>query len=259
MTPKDILFDVLDERIAVITLNRPQSLHAISFNLRKELEAAADIVEKNTDIRALIVTGSGEKAFSAGADVHEMAQAKPEEVTAGHESLTRLIWQMAALRVPTIGAINGLAYGGGALLASTFDIRIGCENTKFRFLAAQYGRVNSTWSLPAIVGWAKAKELIYTCRRIDAEEAVAIGLLNRVVSATRLRDSAIEMAQQISNNAPESVQLAKRLMDKHIGKTWNEMYRAELEAISVPLTPELVESSFAGFLSQRDRNKPRKF
>ena len=87
---------------------------------------------------------------------------------------------------PLIGAINGLAYGGAALLSSTLDLRIGCERTQFRFLAASYGRVNSTWSLPLLVGLPKAKELLYTGRVVAAEEAERIGLLNQIVPAARL-------------------------------------------------------------------------
>ena len=90
-------------------------------------------------------------------------------------------WHLATLKKPTIGAINGLAYGGAALLSSSLDIRIGCERSSFRFLAATYGRINSTWTLPMVVGWARAKELLYTARVVSADEALQIGLLNKIV------------------------------------------------------------------------------
>src|SRR5580704_17005947 len=89
--------------------------------------------------------------------------------------------------------LNGLSYGGAALLSSSLDIRIGCEKTQFRFLAASYGRVNSSWSLPLLVGWPKAKELLFTGRVVAAEEAERIGLLNTIVPSAKLRETAIEM------------------------------------------------------------------
>ncbi len=119
---------------------------------------------------------------------------------------------------PLIGAINGLAYAAGAaLLSSSLDIRIGCEKTQFRFLAASYGRVNSSWSLPMLVGWPKAKELLYTGRVVAAEEAERIGLLNTIVPSAKLRESAIEMGQMIAKNDARMVQGLKRLLHEGAG------------------------------------------
>ncbi len=133
-------------------------------------------------------------------------------------------WHIASYRKPLIGAINGLAFGGAALLSSSLDIRIGCEKTQFRFLAASYGRVNSTWSLPALVGIPKAKELLYTGRVVGAEEAERIGLLNQIVPSAKLREAAIEMGQMIAKNDARMVQGIKRLLHEGMGLDWRGRY-----------------------------------
>ncbi len=136
---------ILTERfdgVAVITLNRPDKLNALSFPLVRELDEALSEYENDEDIKAVILTGAGERAFSAGADIHEMAGLTSEELAPRQEVRGHATWHIATFAKPLIGAINGLAYGGAALLSSTLDLRIGCERTAFRFLAASYGRVN---------------------------------------------------------------------------------------------------------------------
>src|SRR5438105_12284195 len=218
---------ILTERfdaVAVITLNRPDKLNALSFPLVRELDEALTQYEADEGIKAVILTGAGERAFSAGADIHEMAGLTAEELATRQEVRGHATWHIATFAKPLIGVINGLAYGGAALLSSTLDIRIGCERTKFRFLAASYGRVNSTWSLPLLVGIPKAKELLYTGREVSAEEAERIGLLNQVVPAAQLRDTAVQMAEMIAKNDTRMIQGIKRLLHEDIGLPWRERY-----------------------------------
>src|SRR6184192_3178529 len=200
---------ILSERqgsVALITLNRPDKLNALSFPLMQEVEDALTGYEADDDIKAVILTGAGERAFSAGADIHEMAGLSSEELAVRGEARGRISWHIANFSKPLIGAINGLAYGGAALLSSSLDLRIGCEKTQFRFLAASYGRVNSTWSLPALVGLPKAKELLYTGRVVAADEALRIGLLNQVVPAAKVVEAAVDMGQMIGKNDQRMVQ-----------------------------------------------------
>src|SRR5438874_4554782 len=155
---------ILTERfdaIALITLNRPEKLNALSFPLVRELDEALTKYEADDGIKAVILTGAGDRAFSAGADIHEMAGLSAEELATRGEVRGRATWHIATFAKPLIGAINGLAYGGAALLSSTLDLRIGCERAAFRFLAASYGRVNSSWSLPPLVRLPQANELLY--------------------------------------------------------------------------------------------------
>jgi enoyl-CoA hydratase/carnithine racemase len=140
---------------------------------------------------------------------------------------------------------------GAALLTSTLDIRIGCEHTKFRFLAASYGRVNSTWSLPLLVGMPKTKELLYTGREVTAAEAERIGLLNQVVPAAQLRATAVQMAEMIAQNDTRMVQGIKRLLHEDIGMHWRERYDNEEEARATWLTSAHPREGFKDFLSRK--------
>ena len=202
------------------------------------------------DIKAVIFTGTGERAFSAGADIHEQVRdagnpPPPDPHRAEYS------WHVAACTKPTIGALNGLAYGGGAVMASSFDIRVGCERSSFRFLAASYGRVNATWSLPMQVGWPKAKELLFSARVVEAEEAYRIGLLNHLVSADALMPKAMEIARQIAANDPRMVQGIKELMMEGVGERWRWMYENEAAAQKGKLRPTPVEQGFAEFIARK--------
>ena len=251
MTYQNILAETVEGGVGVVTLNRPAVLNALSYDLARELDEALTGFEDDANIRCVVVTGAGEKAFSAGADIKEMAAADPQVLAERQRDRSKWTWHLANLKVPTIGAMNGLAYGGGAVLASSLDLRIGCERSRFRFLAASYGRLNSTWSLPVLVGWPRAKELLYTARVVEAEEAAQIGLLNKIVPADALREAALEMGRQIAANTPEMVQGIKWLLHEDLGRSWKEMYEAERTALSSTHRPPPVAEGFAEFLSRK--------
>ena len=242
--------------VATVTLNRPQVLNAMNEELSSELAAAVSELDASEEVRAIVFTGSGDRAFSAGADIHEMA-----ERVAGQESglppMTReqeeRDWSIASMRTPTIGAINGLAYGGGAVMASSFDIRVGCERSSFRFLAASYGRVNATWSLPMQIGWPAAKELLFTARVVEADEAYRMGLLNRLVPSPQLMDASLEIARQIADNDPRMVAGIKGLLIDGVGSGWHEMFESEMQERQGALRPTPVREGFRDFLSRRGR------
>jgi enoyl-CoA hydratase/carnithine racemase len=242
------------DSVSVITLNRPDKLNALSFGLVRELDDALRQCELDATVKVVILTGAGDRAFSAGADIHEMAGFDADALADRQAFRNRANWHIATFPKPLIGAINGLAYGGAALLSSTLDLRIGCERTTFRFLAASYGRVNSTWSLPVLVGLAKAKELLYTGRLVTADEAERIGLLNRVVPAGQLREAALETAEMIAKNDARMVQGIKRLLHEDIGMSWRERYDNEEHARSTWLTSEHPRQGFKDFLSRKEQS-----
>jgi enoyl-CoA hydratase/carnithine racemase len=246
-----LLVEKVEGGVGVVTLNRPSRLNALSYPLACELDEALAAFEEDGEVRCVVITGAGEKAFSAGADIHEMAEISPDELAERQQRRAVFTWHLATLKKPTIGAINGLAYGGAAVLASSLDIRIGCERSSFRFLAASYGRINSTWSLPLVVGWARAKELLYTARVVTAEEALQMGLLNKLVPSGELLEAAVEMGRQIAGNTPEMVQGIKQLLHEDVGRAWHEMYEAEREALSTTLKPSPVAEGFRDFLSRK--------
>ena len=254
MSYEHLLLDVADH-VGIIKLNRPEVLNAMNRKLFSEIDTALTQLENDDGVHAIIFTGAGERAFSAGADIHEMAeQARMDSPPAPDPKRPEYSWHIAASRKPTIGALNGLAYGGGAVLASSFDIRVGCERTRFRFLAVQYGRVNSTWSLPQQVGWPMAKELLFTARVVHAEEALRIGLLNHLVPSEQLMDKAMELALLIADNDPRMVQGVKDLLIDDIGAPWRNHYDNELEAQKVKLAPTPVLEGFKPFLDRKGRN-----
>jgi enoyl-CoA hydratase len=241
--------------VGIITLNRPERLNALSTTLFRELDEALTEHEEDDDVRVLLVTGSGKRAFSAGADIHEMVETSRARPGAPDRRPRDWTWHLANYRKPTIGVINGLAYGGGALLSSIFDIRIGCENSSFRFLAVSYSRVNSTWSLPLIVGLPVAKDLLFTGRVVEAEEALRIGLLNKMVPSSELMDAAMEMGRMIAGNDAAAVQSVREILVSDIGLGWKEMMRNEGRTLARTLKAPPPEESFSGFLKKTRPNQ----
>jgi enoyl-CoA hydratase/carnithine racemase len=250
MDYQNILSERVD-RVALITLNRPEKLNAMSYRLACELDEELTRIENDDAVDVVVLTGAGGRAFSAGGDIPQMAGLSAEELAARRDNRSHATWHIATFPKPIIGAINGLAYGGAAQLTSMLDIRIGCERTAFRFLAAKYGRVNSTWSLALIVGLPKAKELLYTGRVVEVEEAERIGLLNQVVPSAELRDAAIQMARMISENDSRMVQGIKRLLHEDIGMPWRERYDNEQQARVTWLTSSHPREGFKEFLSRK--------
>jgi enoyl-CoA hydratase len=181
-------------------------------------------MESDESVRVIVVTGSGEKAFCAGADMAEALSA----ASGGRREGPALACQRLLLtRKPVIGAINGYAYGGGALLAINCDIRMASENARFRFVGAGYGLVVGASQLPRLVGAPMAKELIFTARTVDADEALRIGLVNHVVPLERLEEDVMEMAGAIASNAPEAVMASKEVIN--IATANKDAARRELE------------------------------
>ena len=250
MSYHNILTERVD-KIALITLNRPEKLNALNFEIVWELDQELANIENDDDVRVVILTGAGPRAFSAGGDIHQMVKSTPEEMAARSEVRSQANWHLATFAKPIIGAINGLAYGAGALLTSMLDIRIGCEHAEIQFLAAKYGRANSTWSLPVIVGLPKAKELLYTGRPVKAEEAERIGLLNQVVPCAQLREASLQMAQQIVANDARMVQGIKKLLHDGIGMAWRERYDSELNARKGKLKANSPREGFKAFLERK--------
>src|SRR5262249_24744034 len=159
-----------EDGVGIVTLNRPQVLNAINRKLGIELLDALKALDVDDEIGCLVITGAGDKAFSADGDIKEQVEddkrySREEQDRMGNP---RLFLEIAVCAKPVVGMMNGLAYGGAAVLASALDIRIGCESSRFRFLAAAYGRINATWSLGSQIGWPQAKELLFTARVVEA-------------------------------------------------------------------------------------------
>ncbi|HEV7800028.1 MAG TPA: enoyl-CoA hydratase/isomerase family protein [Burkholderiales bacterium] len=255
MTYEHILVDV-EDGVAILTLNRPDKLNAMNRKLGLELHQAVKQAERDDAIGCIVITGAGDRAFTAGGDIHEQlsddAQFSQEELDAMRNK--KRSYEIAACAKPTIGMMNGLAYGGGAVLASSLDMRIGCEGSKFRFLAAAYGRINSTWTLPNQVGWPIAKELLFSARIVGAEEAYRIGLLNHLVPREQLRAKTMELAKLIAANHRGAVMGIKALMLQQLGHSIEEQFNAEKEYEKHVLPGAKAKDAFPEFIARKGLN-----
>ncbi|MEJ0068663.1 MAG: enoyl-CoA hydratase/isomerase family protein [Pseudomonadota bacterium] len=243
--------------VAIVTLNRPDVLNAMSHQLGSELHDAVKQAEADDAIGCIVITGAGERAFSAGGDIHEQ---RTDDRTYTQEQLDarsavrgRQGYEISACTKPTIGMVNGLAYGGAAVLASSLDMRIGCERTRFRFLAAAYGRINSTWTLPNQVGWPMAKELLFSARVVEAEEAYRIGLLNHLVPSDQLRAKTMELATAIAANHRGAVTGVKALLLETMGRDLEAQWTAERDYTTRVMRGAKAEQAFPDFIARKGR------
>ena len=244
------------DRVAIITLNRPEVLNALNVGLTRELDRAITDIEGDDSLGAIIITGTGERAFSAGADIHENRELADEERDRITAERAEYAWHLATATKPIIGAINGLCYGGGTVMATSMDFLIGCEKSSFRFLAVNYGQMNATWSLPMLVGINRAKELLYSGREVFADEAYHIGLINHLVPREQLMDKAVEVAAGIAKNRIEGVANIKQILREHTGLPLEEQYQNEIEARQGRFKGLSVQDGFKDFLERKGR-KPR--
>ena len=212
--------------VATIRLNRPDKHNAINAEMSTELIECLDALEADDDVRVIVLTGAGEKAFCAGADMAE-AVAAGTDGRGTNDSAARAALRLLRVKKPTIAAVNGYAYGGGAVFAIHCDIRVCSDTAKFRFVGATYGLVVGASQLPRIVGAPIAKELIFTAQVVEAAEALRIGLANRVVPHAELAAEAAEMASAIAANSPTAVMASKEVID--LGTTIPEGGKREVE------------------------------
>ena len=244
------------DRVAIITLNRPEVLNALSVGLTRELDQAITEIESDDGLGAIIITGTGERAFSAGADIHENRELSDDEREKITAERSEYAWHLATATKPIIGAINGLCYGGGTVMATSMDFLIGCDKSSFRFLAVNYGQMNATWSLPMLVGINRAKELLYSGREVFADEAYHIGLINHLVPREQLMDKAVEVAAGIAKNRIEGVANIKQILREHTGLPLEVQYENEIEARQGRFKGLSVQDGFKDFLERKGR-KPR--
>jgi enoyl-CoA hydratase/carnithine racemase len=207
---------VLEERdggVALIKLNRPERHHALNAALGQALGDAVARAESDPQVAVIIVTGTGDRAFCAGADMLEASgveqAVEPPRVNGAGHAIVRL----SRTPLPVIAAINGYCYGGGARLAVACDIRIASRNATFRLPGSEYGLVVAAATLPRLVGAARAKELIFTARKFDAQEAFDYGLVSSLHDQVDLVPAAWAMAESIAAHSRGAVQEAKRVID----------------------------------------------
>jgi enoyl-CoA hydratase len=213
-----LLYEVRDG-VALITLNRPERMNSIGGPMKDDLREAFLTHARNDDgVRAVVVTGAGDKAFCAGADIKERA-ATVLPLPAYHlkqKATHELFRAIETFEKPVIAAINGVALGGGLEIALCADIRLASSNARLGLPEARLGALpaaGGTQRLPRLVGTGWAKQLMFTCEHLDAAQALRIGLVNAVHEPARLLPAAFEMAQRIAANAPLSLRFIKQAVD----------------------------------------------
>ena len=202
---------------AVATINRPKALNALNSEVLSDLDELVQTVSADADIRALVITGSGEKAFVAGADIGEMSTLTPEEGEAFGKHGNDVFRKLETLPIPTIAAVNGFALGGGCELSMSCDIRICADTAVFGQPEAGLGITpgfGGTQRLARLLGPGMAKQLIYTAKNIKADEAYRIGLVNAVYPLDELMPAAEKMAETIAKNAPIAVRACKKAINE---------------------------------------------
>jgi enoyl-CoA hydratase/carnithine racemase len=258
---KDMTYEYIltekEQGVAILTMNRPDQLNAMNRQLTTELHDAVMQMVADEEIGCIVITGAGNRAFSAGGDIHEQRENDraytQEELDARSAVRSRGSYDISACPKPTIGMMNGLAYGGAAVLASSLDMRLGCEHCRFRFLAAAYGRINSTWTLPNQVGWPIAKELLFSARVVEAQEAHRIGLLNHVVPCAELRQKTMELATMIASNRRAAVMGVKALLLTQMGRSLEEQWALERDYTTKVVRGAKAEEAIPEFIARRGR------
>ncbi|MEW9674168.1 enoyl-CoA hydratase [Ammoniphilus sp. 3BR4] len=244
------------EGIVVITLNRPEAANALSLQMLYQLREALDEIRFNRSVRCLIITGGGEKAFCAGADLKERSGMDMAQVRKTVSLIRSNINALEELPQPVIAAVNGVAFGGGTELALACDIRIAAETAKLGLTETSLGIIpgaGGTQRLSRLVGKGRAKELIFTAKRIDAKEALEIGLVEYVTSTDVLMEKAMELAGQIVCNAPIAIAQAKFAIDKGYDVDLNTGLSIEQNAYEVTIP---TKDRLEGLQAFKEKRKP---
>ncbi len=252
----NILLTEESEGIAVITLNRPDNMNALNRALLSSLKESIDDLIFRKDIRVVIITGAGEKAFCAGADLKERAGMEEDEVRKFIFTIRNLFSSLASLNKPVIAAVNGIALGGGTELALASDIRIASTNASMGLTETRLAIIpgaGGTQRLPRLIGIGKAKELIFTGRRVNAQEALEIGLVNKICEPDKLMEECKNMAAMILETGPIAIEQAKYAINAGIETDIQTGLGIESNAywLTIP-----TEDRLEGLKAFREKRKP---
>jgi len=244
--------------VATVTLNRPEKYNAFAGLMRQEIVEVIDDVAGDREIRVVVITGAG-KAFCVGGDVNEFVsgttQALAQEVSSERHAMCKAALTINTMEKPVIASVNGVAAGGGCNLALSCDIRIASEKARFGQVFVRRG-VHPDWGgiyfLPRLVGYAKAAELIFSGEVVDAEEALRIGMVNRVVAHEELAQTTRDFAERIARNAPIPIAFAKRGLQNFSKWDLPQALDYESYALEVCKQSEDFMEGFSSFLEKRE-------
>lgn len=256
MNYENILFEVKDG-VGVLTFNRPKSLNALN---PKTLEEVADVVgrvKKDRSIRVLLLTGAGEKAFVAGADISEFQKMNPLEARQFAERGQEIFFQLEQLAIPVIAVVNGFALGGGCEIAMSCDFIYASDKAKFGQPEINLGIIpgfGGTQRLARLVGRAKAKELCMTAEMIDAQQAKDLGLVVKVFPAAQLMEETMKVANSVAAKGPVALRAIKHVIDIGYDVDLKSGCALEAESFGVCFASQDAKEGVAAFLEKRKPN-----
>jgi enoyl-CoA hydratase len=250
-----VVFEERRDQVVVLTLNRPEAMNSFSFSMLRGLREKVEAIQYDPEVRVVIITGAG-KAFCAGADLKERATLSETQVREFIYTIRNLFSFIESLRVPVIAAVNGVALGGGTELALACDLRIASSTASLGLTETRLAIIpgaGGTQRLPRLVGRGKAKELIFTGCRVNATEALQIGLVNQVSKPEALLDDALGMAGMICETGPIAIQQAKYAINHGLETDLHTGLAIESNAywITIP-----TEDRLEGLTAFREKRKP---
>ncbi|MBI4565391.1 MAG: enoyl-CoA hydratase family protein [Planctomycetes bacterium] len=256
-TPRSFLFEVRDG-IATITLNRPERLNALTFEAYGELRDTFRALKDESDVRVVILTGKG-KGFCSGGDVHDIIGPLLRKDAQGLLEFTRMtcdvVVAMRRLPKPIVARINGVAAGAGAILALASDLRIASHDSRFAFLFTQVGLsgadMGACFLLPRVIGTARAAELLMTSDKIDAAEALRIGLVNRVVPADQLDEETHKLARKLANGPAHGLEITKRCLNDEMSMNLEDAIDLEARVQAECMTHPDFREAYQAFVEKR--------
>jgi len=254
----ETLIDVVDNAGVVrLTISRPKALNALNSDVLAELERVLADLEARDDLRAVLITGAGEKSFVAGADIAEMRTKTPEEARAFARQALATFKRLETLPVPTVALVNGFCLGGGCELALACDWAVASDNAIFGQPEVLLGVIpgfGGTQRLPRRVGPAMAIDLCTTGRKIDANEALRIGLVNRVMPQSELEAYAEELTKQLGGNGPESVRAAKQAIHDGMDQDLDSALALETALFAFCFAGDEQTEGMSAFVEKRKPN-----
>ncbi len=258
LNPKSFLFEKNEDGVATITLNRPERLNALTFEVYRELTDVFAALADEKDVQVVVITGAG-RAFCSGGDVHDIIGELFSRDMEGLLEFTRmtceLISNMRALPKPVIASLNGTTAGAGACIALASDIRIACEAAKIAFLFVKVGLSGAdmgvAYLLPRVVGLAKATELLYTGDFISAAEAERIGLYNRVVPPAELEQTTNELAQRIAKGPAFALAKTKEMLNREMPMNLDAALESEAQAQAICMQHPDYREAYEAFVAKR--------
>jgi enoyl-CoA hydratase len=243
--------------LAIVTINRPKALNSLNNEVINSLDSIVGLIEKDREIRVVIITGSGEKAFVAGADIKEMFSMNSEDAREWSMKAQYVFNRIENLNAAVIAAVNGYALGGGCELALACDFRIGSNNSKFGLPELGLGVIPGfagTQRLPRLVGKGRAKEIIFTGRQLKADEALSIGLVNKVVDQEELMKVCINIADTIASKSKTALMYCKESVNYGMEMDLNKGIQHEADLFALTFTSEDQKEGMSAFIEKRTPN-----